>query len=493
MLGHYFFVGFFLVVHLRVAESRSQYVRCFQLHSRKSIDNYQPIMELFYVSPHQCIDQCIQATNNGIKVGLCKSFVYNHLQHSCRLYDHQGTQIPAIIHPAIGYDFYRRTATTQECAGPLQRFWAKHKPETGDLAARAAQPIRSIDSPIELEKEKGGQPVVDVDIETGGAPGVQPEDLETTTTLSSSTPQHAPSNRAAGRNHPGASKQNAPRANPYKAPSFGLQFDDQGGRLRIPHGLQPASIYTRPCETSVGYYVVGETEMRIPDGQSIQTAVVENVEHRECAGYCTENTTPDQIRFKCTSFNYNSATKICSLHTILAAPHGVGTLVGHSNITYTEKFCLPRRKQSYQSMSKNWSLVSNTKCGQNSLFQLRADQRLKAAIIKNFGDRSNVASCLQECLNVAECKFASFHSNQRVCFLHSAQQAVGNAEREVGWILVENGCERPLAHDSQSSEWSQWSDCRYKAGSQQLIEFGRETAARARVRTAAPCKFSGAE
>ena len=27
------------------------------------------------------------------------------------------------MHPANGYDYYRRTATTGECAGPLQRFY----------------------------------------------------------------------------------------------------------------------------------------------------------------------------------------------------------------------------------------------------------------------------------------------------------------------------------------------------------------------------------
>uniref|UniRef100_A0AC34QDM0 Apple domain-containing protein n=1 Tax=Panagrolaimus sp. JU765 TaxID=591449 RepID=A0AC34QDM0_9BILA len=106
-----------------LAETRSLYLRCFQRLVRRSIDNSQPITELFYISPHQCLDQCILITNNAKKDGLCRSFVYNHLQHSCRLYAHEGTQIPAIIHPANGYDYYRRTAITGECAGPLQRFY----------------------------------------------------------------------------------------------------------------------------------------------------------------------------------------------------------------------------------------------------------------------------------------------------------------------------------------------------------------------------------
>ncbi|KAI1725506.1 PAN domain-containing protein [Ditylenchus destructor] len=64
----------------------------------------------------------ISSTATG---GLCKSVVYNWLSHSCRLYDHEGSKSPAILHPANGYDYYRRTATTQECGGPLQRFLSK--------------------------------------------------------------------------------------------------------------------------------------------------------------------------------------------------------------------------------------------------------------------------------------------------------------------------------------------------------------------------------
>ena len=63
-----------------------------------------------------------------LQIGFCRSFVYNHLQHSCRLYDHDGNRIPAIVHPAVGYDIYRRTATTQECGG-----WAIDQPTAFNL------------------------------------------------------------------------------------------------------------------------------------------------------------------------------------------------------------------------------------------------------------------------------------------------------------------------------------------------------------------------
>ncbi|VDN44163.1 unnamed protein product [Gongylonema pulchrum] len=93
--------------------------RCFQRTVRRSIDNSQPIVELFYVTPHQCIDHCIYVTNNNpSRAKLCLCFVYDYLQHSCRLYDHDGNQPPAILHPAENYDYFKRTATLNQCAGP---------------------------------------------------------------------------------------------------------------------------------------------------------------------------------------------------------------------------------------------------------------------------------------------------------------------------------------------------------------------------------------
>jgi hypothetical protein len=54
---------------------------------------------------------------SSLKSGHCRSVVYDHLQHSCRLYGHDGRKVPAIIHPANGFDLFRRTASSQECAG----------------------------------------------------------------------------------------------------------------------------------------------------------------------------------------------------------------------------------------------------------------------------------------------------------------------------------------------------------------------------------------
>ncbi|VDN00762.1 unnamed protein product [Thelazia callipaeda] len=102
---------------------KSQYIRCFQRILRRSIDNSQPIIELFYVTPHHCIDHCIFVSNNNpSRAKLCHSFVYDYLQYSCRLYDHDGKQPPAILHPANGFDYFKRISTVNQCSGPESPF-----------------------------------------------------------------------------------------------------------------------------------------------------------------------------------------------------------------------------------------------------------------------------------------------------------------------------------------------------------------------------------
>uniref|UniRef100_A0A915AFB9 Apple domain-containing protein n=1 Tax=Parascaris univalens TaxID=6257 RepID=A0A915AFB9_PARUN len=112
-----FLLSAFLIICL---DARSPYMRCFRKTFRRSIDNAQPMLELFYVTSYQCIDQCIFATNNNApNARLCRSFVYDRSQHSCRLYDHDGNQPPSILHPADGYDYYKRTAILNQCSGPV--------------------------------------------------------------------------------------------------------------------------------------------------------------------------------------------------------------------------------------------------------------------------------------------------------------------------------------------------------------------------------------
>uniref|UniRef100_A0AC35U6N3 PAN domain protein n=1 Tax=Rhabditophanes sp. KR3021 TaxID=114890 RepID=A0AC35U6N3_9BILA len=99
-----------------IIKAKSPYTKCFQRTVRRSIDNFQPIMELFYVTQYNCIDSCVSLTGNNQDLeSMCLSFVYNHDQHSCRLYNTDGSKPPAIIHPADGYDYFRRTALTGPC------------------------------------------------------------------------------------------------------------------------------------------------------------------------------------------------------------------------------------------------------------------------------------------------------------------------------------------------------------------------------------------
>uniref|UniRef100_A0AC35G9Y3 Apple domain-containing protein n=1 Tax=Panagrolaimus sp. PS1159 TaxID=55785 RepID=A0AC35G9Y3_9BILA len=157
----------FLTLVIDYGESRSLYLRCFQRVLRRSIDNSQPITELFYISPYQCLDQCILITNNAKQDGLCRSFVYNHLQHSCRLYSHDGRKIPAIIHPANGYDYYRRTAVTGECGGPLQRFYDA-KANSNLKLVGAAPPSPSPPPPPPSQRKK-----IQSNVDPDGAPAAR--------------------------------------------------------------------------------------------------------------------------------------------------------------------------------------------------------------------------------------------------------------------------------------------------------------------------------
>uniref|UniRef100_A0A0N5AUH4 PAN domain protein n=1 Tax=Syphacia muris TaxID=451379 RepID=A0A0N5AUH4_9BILA len=75
-------------------------------------------MELFYLSPSQCIDHCILALSTNLpNFETCQSFVYDHRRHSCKLFSHDGFKPPAIVHPANGYDLYRRILSANNCGG----------------------------------------------------------------------------------------------------------------------------------------------------------------------------------------------------------------------------------------------------------------------------------------------------------------------------------------------------------------------------------------
>ncbi|TMS37048.1 hypothetical protein L596_004067 [Steinernema carpocapsae] len=159
-------VLFCKLVH--VVTAQSPYIRCFQKTIRRSVDNAQPMTELFYVTPYQCMDQCIAATNNHApKARLCRSFIYDHLQHSCRLYEHDGNEPPAIIHPANGFDYYRRTAVLNQCAGP-------GSPQDGPL------PMEATGNPNFYRMKKAHQKIKTVDPYQGAAPSASTKRNEQT-------------------------------------------------------------------------------------------------------------------------------------------------------------------------------------------------------------------------------------------------------------------------------------------------------------------------
>ncbi|KAI6177467.1 hypothetical protein M3Y97_00910500 [Aphelenchoides bicaudatus] len=428
----------FLFLIVAEVECRSQYVRCFQRFERKSIDNYQPIAEFFYVSPHQCIDQCITATNNAIKIGLCKSFVYNHLQHSCRLYDHSGNQIPAIIHPAIGYDLYRRTATTQECGGPLQRFFAqtfKHK-ESDDFAKAAHEPIHQIQNPIQFGDTAElspalPSPIRDVDIEEAGAPSIRPETFHKDEITTHQTEENSETTKQPTRKY-GVNFRVIPRQKASTKTPLLTEAPFVRNGLKLPSTLKPAVEYTRPCSTTTGFYVADGNEMLIPQDLINQATTIKDTTRQKCLDYCAENTNQQSEPFKCLTLNFNNETNTCTLYSVLAQPHGQGKLVDNAQINYAEKFCVPQHKG---------------QCVPNAIFDLKADHLIAHNVIASTSS-AYLVECLKSCLNTDGCKCSSFDSKTKQCLLHDVCSS-DDQKSVQGWVLIKNGCHKLVSRVSK--------------------------------------------
>uniref|UniRef100_A0A915MA63 Apple domain-containing protein n=1 Tax=Meloidogyne javanica TaxID=6303 RepID=A0A915MA63_MELJA len=260
--------------------------RCFQKLERHSIDNSQPLTEIFRTHPLDCLSQCVAHTGNGDEQknpGLCRSVVYDHLQHSCRLYSHDGKDVPAILHPANGFDLYRRTASTQECAGPLQRLRASLQAKKKVLAAPS------------LPKESDEPPI-----------------LEPTTQL---TTQPVQEEEKALEEHELASLLD--------------QLDVSG------YVSNELDCIAKGKPT--GFFV-------FPAGQREDERVEEfpGWSQRECANFCAENEGPDGLKYNCAGFSHVLGGGKCYLHR--EASDIEMKLQQVDGGLYAEKWCIPAHR-----------------------------------------------------------------------------------------------------------------------------------------------------
>uniref|UniRef100_A0A915ET02 Apple domain-containing protein n=1 Tax=Ditylenchus dipsaci TaxID=166011 RepID=A0A915ET02_9BILA len=163
----------------------------------------------------------------------------------------------------------------------------------------------------------------------------------------------------------------------------------------------------------------------------------------------------------------------------MAEPHGPGNLVENDEVIYAEKFCVPAHQ--------------GVQCQEDEIFILHVQKKIRSETIRSVPSNS-IAACLKACLNTKKCRSSSFDSNKGECFLHKTSIADNSEkleESDAGWVLIENGCsatkrrhpssfKRPLqltkfneikkqTTTKSISEWSDWSECRYKLGSAQRV------------------------
>ncbi|KAL7075731.1 hypothetical protein ACQ4LE_005013 [Meloidogyne hapla] len=279
--------GIFSTISL---SSSFQYARCFQKLERHSIDNSQPLTEIFRTNPLECLSQCVAHTGNGDEQknpGLCRSVVYDHLQHSCRLYSHDGREVPAILHPANGFDLYRRTASTQECAGPLQRLRASLQAKKKVLAAPS------------LPKESDEPPIIEP-------------------TTQQTTQQNTQANQ-----------EQEKELEEQELASLLDQLDVSG------YVSNEFDCIAKGRPT--GFFV-------FPAGQREDERVEEfpGWTQRECARFCAENEGPDGLKYNCAGFSHVLGGGKCYLHREVADREM--KLQQLDGGLYAEKWCIPEHR-----------------------------------------------------------------------------------------------------------------------------------------------------
>ncbi|KAL6723068.1 hypothetical protein Aduo_018113 [Ancylostoma duodenale] len=387
--------------------------RCFQRITRRAIDNYQPLAEYQMESLEACADYCVMAAGNRErKEPLCRSFTYSIPQKTCLLYDHDGMKVPAISYPTIGIDFYKRVDADEVCKGNAA--FTVNNPNfatIGPADGGIGLPNQGIQASAEIESYS--EPLRNQDIPNEIAHAVD-RDLKLL--------QKKTSKELSTINK---SQEDVPRS--------------------------------EICSTSNAYYVVIGNEIARPMSNGGTVKVYNDVDQGDCASFCSNNQGPNEERLVCNSLNYFPITRKCELYSILAEPHGPGSLVENQDVIYAEKFCLPESMQT---------------CQKDEIFILHVQKSLSGIPIQQTSSDS-ITSCLQSCLNAYACKTAVFDSTKQQC--HMYNEKVSKSERSIvdtppGFVMIENGCietktnaghTRPFKNLKADSS-SEWSDCNFR-------------------------------
>ncbi|CAD6187562.1 unnamed protein product [Caenorhabditis auriculariae] len=404
------FLLLLLVLLIPVDSSSVSFRNCFKRIPRRSVDNDPPIAEYRRESVSSCMKHCIMAAGNKPKTGsTCKSFTFDPSTMTCRLYDHNGNKVPAIIHPAIGTDFYQRISDVEDCAGPIVGQKINHN----FVMLRSDFKNKPQKSILETPKKE---------LSNGDLPEAEMDDF-----LLKSRALSAPIVKANNRDV-------------LRSIPTGQNIEEM---------TQP--IEEEACGTTMGYYVVvgNEIAMSISDGD---VKVYNGVEQGNCANFCSQNQGPDGEKIKCRSLNYFPLDHKCELYSILAEPHGTGNLLQNDKVIYAEKFCLPDAK---------------IKCQKDEIFILHAQKTISKRRI-GASEAVSVSDCLSKCISNPKCQSSVLNSEKKTCELFdvspSSVELVEDAPPAT--VLIENGCyhSSPVAQsfDNSQTERSEWSDCSFK-------------------------------
>ncbi|CAJ0565885.1 unnamed protein product, partial [Mesorhabditis spiculigera] len=282
------YLALFFIFTTSIEGIRRKYADCFSHTTRKTLDNYEPIAAFELVSLQTCMLQCIEAPLN-FENKECFSFTYDRIKHNCKIYDHDGKKVPAILLPAMNFDFYKKIHVGEACAPP--------KPQI-----------------IYTEPDAEPDPTTNF-AEHKNFHNIEEELLKATKELL---------NRRASKT---AKKKDSEQIeNPKMMP------------------IMPGK-----CETTNGYYVVIGNEILLPSGFD-KNAMREfpGIEQGDCASICSKEESPEGEKLKCNSLNYFPITRKCQILAVLAEPHGEGELVENEDSIYAEKFCLPKHPNECQ-------------------------------------------------------------------------------------------------------------------------------------------------
>ncbi|GMT06044.1 hypothetical protein PENTCL1PPCAC_28218, partial [Pristionchus entomophagus] len=472
-----------LLPSVRASGVDDTFASCFNRTTRRSIDNYPPIAEFTRTTAVQCMRECVIAAGNREPI-VCRAFTYERFTKKCRVYDHDGSQLPAVVYPANDIDLFVRINTQGSCGGSLATHPNYHRNRENFHVLRESEEETRV-AEIDMNDITGWPKEIKTDNvrESSLLPG-----NAATTTVHDGDFDHRSRARAVP-THPHAKGDSFEKTKKEETKQKG---QSRGQKIQSVQKLQTgATLKSKAkselelkCTNGEGYYVVLGNQIVAPTNLKTSMRSFDKIEQGECARLCTENKTPTKERFECKSINYFPSKRRCEMFSILSEPHGPGNLLENRHSIYAEKFCISELADD---------------CESEEVFILHVQKTMKSKAEETLrGD--SITSCLEKCFSRKFCRSVVFDSSKHQCRLH--KDSPGDARNNVietkpGVVLIENGCRRnakPIEipksrglsrklvknsirrapersvvannvefSTSVEAPWGEWSDCTFKS------------------------------